>query len=148
MAESVETVMRPWGLVIISAKSLDTKPLDNVFRDFENKTAQLRGDTRHNFFYIPVGTFGDIPKFETRHGNGGKSSQVTPPQLFIPGSGFTTSLLKTIFVGVDIAKEIKAVFDNPAVRDWADDWNKKRETTKTNTPSPFEPQELPDDLPY
>lgn len=138
-AETVNEKMTPWGLVVVSAKSLDTKPLDACFREFENKTAQLRGSTRHNFFFIPVGTFGNAPKFETRSGKGGASSQVTPPQLYIPKDGYTVDLLKTVFVGLDIAKEIKGILDNPAVKEWADDWNaKKKNAAAANTP-PEEP---------
>jgi hypothetical protein len=129
-AETVEKVMTPWGFVIVSAKSLDTKVLDGLFRDFENKTNDLRGTTRTNFFYNPIGTFGQTPTFETR-GKGNKTSQVTPPQLFVPQGGYTVDLLKSCFVGQDIAAEIYVAINNPATKAWADDWNKKSAKVET-----------------
>ncbi len=91
---------------------------------YENKTNDLRGTTRTNFFYNPIGTFGQTPMFETR-GKGNKTSQVTPPQLFVPQGGYTVDLLKSCFVGQDIAAEIYVAINNPATKAWADDWNKK-----------------------
>jgi hypothetical protein len=100
-----EKGINPWGYVVISAKSLDTKVLDGIFDEFKKKSEGAREGTPINYFFVAIGTFGDKPKFETR-GKGNKTSQVTPPQLFIPESGFNSENLKQVFVGKEIAADI------------------------------------------
>ena len=126
MAQIENKTAKPWGMVILSAKSLDTKVLDGLFAKFKSATAEARGNTAPNFFYHPLGTFGPKPVYETR-GKGNKTSQVTPPQLYIPQAGFTAELMQTVFVGKDVAAEIVAAIKNPALIEWADEWNKKKQ---------------------
>ena len=125
MAHIENKVAKPWGMVILSAKSLDTKVLDGLFAKFKSATAEARGNTAPNFFYHPLGTFGPKPVYETR-GKGNKTSQVTPPQLYIPSAGFSPELMQTVFVGKDIAAEIVAAIKNPALIEWAAEWNNKK----------------------
>lgn len=53
----------PWGLAVISAKGFMATALLDAFKNFQKKTATVRGqiapDVPSMFFYVPFGTFGD-----------------------------------------------------------------------------------------
>jgi hypothetical protein len=115
----------PWGTVVLSAKSFAGIDLDNRFKEFASKTSALRGATSSNFFYTPLGTFGQESKFETRKGKNGSESSVTPCQLFENKDGYTVESLKFVFVGSDVAKEMMEL--KKLASGWLDDWNKKKD---------------------
>lgn len=126
--------LTPWGPIILSANSYSGKSLDDAFSNFKKLTSELRGDDLVNFFYHPVGTMGDAPKFETRTSKkpGAKSSSVTPCQLEIPEGGFKDAHLNTFFVGDEIAAEINNLFTQ--AKEWLDDWNKKKSDKQAEAP--------------
>lgn len=123
----------PYGPVVLSASGLTGIDLDKRIKEFASKSAQLRGTTGASFFYHPLGTFGKEPKFEERKSkNGGASSSVTPPQLFVPETGITTETLKKWFVGADVATDMAKYLD--LAQDWIDDWKNR----KGNAPAAVE----------
>lgn len=143
-----ERDFQPWGFVVLSAKSLDTKVLDSVFKEFEVKTEKLREGTPINYFYIAIGTFGDAPKFETRHGKGGSTSQVTPPQLWTPKDGHTPETIKACFVGKEVAADIYVALNDPAVKEWVEAW-KAKDNGKQQQPDEMpQPPDAEDGFPF
>jgi hypothetical protein len=125
--------LTPFGPVVLSASSLTGLDLDKCFKDFAAKSASVRGNTSPNFFFHPIGTWGKEPKFtERKSKNGGSSSSVTPPQLFLPEAGITTETLQKWFVGHDVAKEMASYLD--LAQDWINDWkNRKGEQKQAAT---------------
>lgn len=113
----------PWGPVVLSAKSFAGIDLDNAFKAFATKTASIRKTTGANFFYTPLGTWGDEVKYSTRTGKNGSSSSVTPVQLYEPKDGWTQKHLEAAFVGADIARDMMTLKEQAAP--WLDDWNKR-----------------------
>lgn len=119
----------PYGAVVLSAKSYTGLTLEKCFKEFTAKTTELRGETLSNFFFTPIGTFGDQPKFNTNKSKSGKESSVTDPQLYIPEGGYTEDFLKACFVP-NVNSEIlgqMATFKKQAT-EWLNDWNKRKDT--------------------
>lgn len=122
----------PYGAVILSAKSFTGNALDKCFKDFATKTAELRGDTLTNFFFHPIGTWGNEVKLEEIKGKGGASSTITPPQLYIPKDGYTAEHLQQWFVPNALPEVLADMRDYKAnAQEWLDDW-KNRKNDKQN----------------
>lgn len=124
-----ENKLLPWGPAVLSAGSYSGKALDEAFADFKKLTSSIRGDDPVNLFYHPLGTFGDTPKNEARTGKGGKSSSITPCQLWKPQGGIVAATLDDWFVGDDIAAEMGLL--RIQAKEWLDEWAKK--ATANNT---------------
>lgn len=140
------TSLNPWGPVVLSAKSYAGIDLDNAFKAFAAKTASIRKSTSANFFFTPLGTFGDEVRYQERTSKGGKSSSVTPCQLKEPKDGWTEDFLRSIFVGSVLAQQMMELKAQAAP--WLDDWNKRE---KKSAPAPDVNAELAatdDDNPF
>jgi len=125
----------PYGAVILKASSFTGINLDKCFKEFATKTAEFRGETLPNFFFHPIGTFGEMPKFSTNKGKGGKESSVTDPQLYIPDGGYSEEFLSACFVpnvGSEILADM-AKFKKDA-KDWLADWNDRKGEKKESAP--------------
>ena len=125
--------IQPWGAVVLSAKSYAGIDLDNAFKTFATKTASLRKSTAHNFFYIPLGTWGPEVKYATRSSKKGDTSSVTPVQLYEPKDGWTAETLQTMFVGADVAKQMMELKNEASA--WLDDWNKRNNKSESVDPN-------------
>lgn len=126
----------PYGAVVLSAKSFTGIALEKCFKDFTAKTADLRGETLPNFFFTPIGTYGDEPKFSSNKGKGGKESSVTDPQLYTPANGYDEAFMQSVFVsnvGSDILADM-AKYKRLA-KEWLADWN-DRKGSKVNDAQP------------
>lgn len=138
----------PWGPVILSAKGYASKDLDNCITEFKKASTNARGDDPINLFYIPLGTFGDAPKFEKRVSKkpGSPTSSVTPCQLYKPKDGITAAGLDEWFVGDEIAAEMGLL--RAQAQEWlhAFDKDKKAQGTGVNVPEPIPPED--DGFPY
>lgn len=120
--------LKPFGPVVLSAKSFTGNDLDKCFKDFASKSAQARGNTSQNFFFHPIGTWGKEPVFVERKGKNGSSSSVTPPQLYLPENGITVDVLKNWFVGPEIAMDMAKYLD--LAQDWLNDWKNRKDDQK------------------
>lgn len=73
-----------YGPVVLSAKGWTAKHLQDALREFERVTAEprkaLASNLPANFFYAPVGSFGDEPNVVIV-GKGPDQSPITPPTL-------------------------------------------------------------------
>jgi hypothetical protein len=117
----------PYGAVILKASSFTGVTLDKLFKEFATKTAEIRGETLPNFFFHPIGTYGETPKFNTNKGKGGQESSVTDPQLYIPEGGYTAKFLQECFVP-NVGSELLADMSNfkKQAKDWLADWNDRK----------------------
>ena len=142
-----DKTLLPYGPVVLSAKSLTCVDLDKCFKEFAAKTASLRAGTLPNYFYHPIGTWGQEPAFVERKSKSGASSSVTPPQLYLPKNGITTETLQKWFVSGEVVTEMASLYD--LAQDWINDW-KNRTTTKAE--AAVDPNDLStpaeDDYPF
>jgi hypothetical protein len=125
----------PYGPVVLSAKSFTGLAIEKCFKDFGVKTADVRGETLPNFFFTPIGTYGDEPKFSSNKGKSGKESSVTDPQLYVPANGYDEAFLQSVFVP-NIGSEILADMANykRQAKEWLADWNDRKGKTAEAQP--------------
>lgn len=134
----------PYGPIVLSAKSLTGKALDDRFAEFRNKTAAIRGEALANFFFHPIGTYGPEPVFADKKGKGGQSSSVTDPQLYIPAEGYTEAELTKYFVPNVNAELLDQMADYKRLaKEWIAEWDKK-EDKQDFGPNPFTTTEEPE----
>jgi len=141
---SPEKKLLPWGPVVLNGSSYSGKAIDDAIAKFKQDTDKLRGGDPVNLFYIPLGTFGDEPKFDKFTGKDGKSSSTTPCQTWVPSGGYTSATLDEWFVGDDIAAEMGLL--RAQAGEWLDEWNNKKEEVKQADALPPMPNE--DDFPF
>ena len=115
--------MNPWGAVVISGSSYSGSAIDNAIKEFAQKTASIRGGVSQNFFFHPLGTWGNSPKPEERKGKNGSSSLITPCQLYVPENGYTEETLQKWFVPQEYHAELADLLRKS--KDWLADWAKK-----------------------
>lgn len=127
LGERTENTINPWGPVILQAKSLGGVDLDKAVTQFKKLTAQFREGVKEQFFYAPLGTFGDAPEFQTHKSKDGNSqSAVTPVRVYQPPNGYGKKLVDILFVGRETAAEIVEL--RKQAQEWLDDWNNRRRT--------------------
>lgn len=138
----------PWGPVVLSAKALSGKALEDALREWDKKTAAVRRQFANNlpawFFYAPVGTFGDKPNTKMV-GNGGQQSPITPAQVYTPDE-ISEAQLKVWFVGADIAAimaDLKA-----QAKEWLEAWKPDKKTAVPDDNMPPAPDNFGDDTPF
>lgn len=136
-----KTRLMPWGPAVLSAGSYSGKALDDAFAEFKKLTSTLRGEDPVNLFYHPLGTFGDAPKNEGRTGKSGKTSTITPCQLYKPQGGIVTSTLDDWFVGDETAAEMGLL--RSQAREWLEEWNKKQTSQAHEEVPPLPADEFP-----
>lgn len=128
-----EKKMTPYGAVILSGKGYSGMALDKCFKEFATKTASLRGNTLPNFFFHPIGTWGNEVKSEEVKGKNGSSSSITPVQLYIPQDGYTAELLQQWFVPAIMPEVVSDMMDYKSkAQEWLDDWNKREKKQSGN----------------
>ncbi|MBM3182278.1 MAG: hypothetical protein FJZ86_18320 [Chloroflexi bacterium] len=115
--------LNPWGAVVISGSSYSGGAIDDAIKTFGKMTADLRGGTPQNFFFHPLGTWGNDPKPEDRTGKGGQTSVITPCQLFTPEKGYTEETLDKWFVPQEYHAELAELLARS--KDWVADWTRK-----------------------
>lgn len=115
--------LNPWGAVVISGSSYSGSAIDNAIKEFAQKTASIRGGVSQNFFFHPLGTWGNSPKPEERKGKNGSSSLITPCQLYVPENGYTEETLQKWFVPQEYHAELADLLRKS--KDWLADWAKK-----------------------
>lgn len=134
----VENNIMPWGAVILQAKSLGGVDLDKAIAEFKKLTAQFRENTKEQFFYAPLGTWGSEPQFtNNKSKDGNKQSSVTPVHVYKPQGGYSKSLVDMLFVGRETAAEIVEI--RKKAQEWLDDWNNRRKVAEVKAPeeNPF-----------
>jgi hypothetical protein len=125
MGEMTEGKILPWGPIVLQARSLYGKAIETCVSNFAKFTAKFRGDAKTAYFYMPIGSFGDTPVFVTRKGKNGETNEVTDPQDYHPEGGYTMDLVRSLYVGKDIASEIMTFA--PLTKEWVSDWRKDEE---------------------
>lgn len=123
LAVRSEKKLLPWGAVVLQGSSYSGKAIDDAVSKFKAETGKLRGDDPVNLFYIPLGTFGGTPKFDPRTGKSGKSTSISPCQLFVPEGGFTSQTMDEWFVGDDVAADMGLL--RIQAKEWLHEWDKK-----------------------
>ena len=119
--------LRDFGAVVLQAKSTTGKDLDNAFSEFKKKSVEARfnqstqSTVADNFFYAPIGSFGDTPVFVEKKGKR-DSTMVTIPIAFTPANGWTGQNIQ--YVGKEVASEILRM--QKLAKPWLDDWNNRR----------------------
>lgn len=102
----------PWGPMILSLKVTAAMRFRDLLTDWARATARARDevapDVPAHFFWMPVGTFGKEPVFETV-GKGNHTSQVTLPHLATEGE-IAAPLLEKLYVGDEIAEKMADLF--------------------------------------
>jgi hypothetical protein len=137
----------PWGPVVLSAKALSGKALEDSFREWDKKTAAARRQYAKNlppwFFYAPIGTFGDKPN--TKMVGSGQQSPITPAQVYTPEE-IGEAQLTAWFVGPDVAA-IMADLKGQA-KEWLEAWKVDKKAAVAENASPEAPSNFDDDVPF
>jgi hypothetical protein len=155
--DRAKKVFEPWGFGILSASGYSGQALNDAVSEFERGTAAARkqyfsnADFKTglpaNYFYAPIGTFGDTP-VRVPKGKPGQQSPITPAQVFIPKE-ISEKNITDWYVGDIIAAVMYDALLNS--QEWLDDWNKaapnKRETEQ-QTSEVQEYQNPADDMPF
>ena len=128
----------PWGPVILQSKSLGGVDLDKEISKFNKITAQFREGVKSQFFYAPLGTWGEEPELVSHKSKDGNSqSTVTPVRVYQPPTGYTKALMDMLFVGRETAAEIVEI--RRQSQEWLDDWNNRRKVAA----APVQPEDNP-----
>lgn len=135
-----------WAPVVLTAKGLTSRELQNVFKAFQKETVEARIELGSHddpipyfLFWETVGTF-EKTVVQMKVGRGNSQNYITPPQLYIPEGGFSSDLLMNRFIGEDLAKIMGDLFD--LAKDWVKEWvYKKPDETVDDGFIPNEPAE-------
>jgi len=124
-----------WLPVILSAKGLSAKSLQDALDSWERKTIALRASECNglpaNFFWSHLGTFGkDVQKLQVGRGN--KSNYITPIQIYMP-SELNIDFLKRVYVGKDAAITMSVLAEQS--QDWLTEWSKDSQGNEADTSS-------------
>lgn len=120
--------LKDFGAVVLQAKSTTGKDLDAAVSDFKKKTIEARfnqptqSTVAEQFFFAPIGSFGDTPIFVKKTGKGNQETMVTVPAAFTPSGGWTGQNIQ--YVGKEVAAEILRM--QKLAKPWLDDWNNRR----------------------
>lgn len=114
-----------WSPVVMSAKGLSAKALQEAISQWEKATAVLRSSEANsipaNFFWLHLGTFGD-EIVKQKVGKGNTTNYITPPQLFQP-ENITVDFLKRVYVGKENAARMAVLAEE--AEEWLADWNEQ-----------------------
>lgn len=118
MADYSEGAYKPYGAVILSAKSNSAAAVKNTFSAFDTQTKEIRAEVKVPYyrFFIRIGI--GTPKFETV-GRGNDTHDITPCQLIAPEKGWSMDALKAAYVGKDIIEKITTL--QIAAAEWLND---------------------------
>lgn len=124
----------PWGFVVISAKSLTGKAVEDLLASWKSKVTPILRQTKDasqslGDYYVSIGTFGKIATETHKSKSGGQSSTVTPCRLVVPDT-ITPEVIAKRYIGEGISAICAEAFTNS--QEWADDWN-KRDNRKPTT---------------
>lgn len=141
-------IYQPWGFGVLKARSFSGVELDNAVRFWERGTASVRKEIAADpkqippaaFFYGFFGTFGDTPLYAPK--GKGKKSSITPCQCFI-SNNLNAEFLTNSYVGDTIATIMVESLD--VAQEWLDDWNKRKETTRSEDTDIQPPDDGSDD---
>ena len=118
-----------WSPVILSAKGLSAKSLQDCLKAFDSATMLLRGKELKgipaNFFWQHLGSFGKEMVKKTV-GSGNQSNFITPIQVYMPET-VDMEFLEKVFVGNEIATTMGELAKMSA--EWLDEWK----SSKTDT---------------
>jgi len=134
MGSKTDNGIQSWGPVVLSAKGLTTREIENAMRKFETATAEVRRDFAPGvptlYFWRAIGTFGKAAY--TTAGSGNASATVTYPTLYMP-TEINEGHLKAWFVGNDTAGEM-VQFRNDAA-EWINDkqWKQGKDSLDAET---------------
>jgi hypothetical protein len=114
-----------WKPVILSAKGLSAKSLQDAISEWERKTLAIRMSEGNgipsNFFWSHLGTFGnEINKAQV--GSGNKSNYITPVQIYLPQE-INVDFLKKVFVGKGVATTMSVLAEE--AKEWLEEWGEK-----------------------
>jgi len=119
-----------WGPVVLSAKGLTTREIENSFRTFDTVTAEIRKEIAPHiptlYFWRFIGTFGKDPEF-IKVGSGNNTSNVTYPTIYQPQE-LNNDLVSSWFVGEEVAG--KMVEYRNLAADWLNDdrWKQSKDS--------------------
>ena len=118
MADFSEGAYKPYGAVILSAKSNSAAAVKSAFTTFDAQTKDLRSSIKVPYyrFFIRIGI--GTPKFETV-GRGNDTHDITPCQLIAPQAGWTMDALKAAYIGKDVIEQISTL--QIAAAEWLND---------------------------
>jgi len=93
---------KPWGPVVLSAKSNSAMFVKQCFEDFKELAKKELDNIRvpYHRFWLRIGT--PIPPKFVTVGKGGDTSDVTPCYLMSPQGGWTLDALKHAYIGADM----------------------------------------------
>ena len=93
---------KPWGPVILSAKSNSAQAIKQCFEDFKELAKKELDNIRvpYHRFWLRLGT--PIPPKFVTVGKGSDTSDVTPCYLMSPQGGWTLDALKHAYIGADM----------------------------------------------
>jgi hypothetical protein len=119
-----------WQPVILSAKGLSAKSLQDALADWDRKTIALRASECNglpsNFFWVHLGTFGkEVKKLQVGRGN--KSNYITPIQIFMPE--LNIDYLNKVYVGKNAAITMSVLAEQS--QDWLKEWSKNSQDETT-----------------
>jgi hypothetical protein len=138
----------PWMPVILSAKGLTTKHMEDALKTWEHDTAIMRqthanGIPAH-FFYGYYGTFGKERKPLTV-GRSGAQNYITPPTVFIP-ENLDVEYLRRAYVGRQMADQMAEMVGNS--QEWLHAWDKENQPEQTSTAPKKPAQPSAADIPF
>jgi len=118
MADYSEGAYKPFGAVILSAKSNSAAAVKNAFTTFDAQTKDIRASIKVPYyrFFVRVGI--GTPKFETV-GRGSDTHDISPCQLITPKDGWSMDILKAAYVGKDVINTISTL--QIAAAEWLND---------------------------
>lgn len=123
LKENGQSVYRPWGPVVLTAKGYQVRNLTDAFSNWNKATAALRrkvaGGVPAWCFYLALGTFGKDRK-AMNVGKAGAQSPITPIGAFIPEK-IEESVLQALFVGNETAAAMANFLDLAA--EWLKAWS-------------------------
>lgn len=133
----------PWGPVVLSVKSFQSKHLTTAIKDWQRHIATglrtFAPGVPAWFFYCALGSFGATPVNLTV--GKGETRQINPIKAFLPAV-VDEALLTLLFVGEQVAAHMADLGERAS--DWLDAW-KKEEKKPEDYPDAY-PDE--DDAPF
>ncbi len=116
----------PFVPVILTASGWQAGWLgDALFKTWKKQSAKARRAVSEDFannpwyFWLPLGTFGDKPHFETK-GSGSESHDLTPLSIQMP-TDLTADYLQSIYVGEEVRSRLDEMAD--LAKDWRAEWD-------------------------
>ena len=141
----------PWSPVVLSAKGLSARSLQDAFQTWSRSSAvpraKMTSNAMANFFWCHVGTFGKEAQHE-KVGKKGQQSYISPVQVYIP-EDINEEYLKRTFVGREMAEKMGSLAEE--AKEWLHAWDDQRGKGRDDGTSPepeYDAPPEPVDIPF